>query len=62
MDRCDRCCAAPVAEWWKAELRRRLQFCGHHDREHSPALEVRGWLRLSRLDPNADTLTRQATP
>lgn len=38
---CDRCGAVGKARWTNAELD--LIFCGHHDRENTPALVGQGF-------------------
>jgi Zn ribbon nucleic-acid-binding protein len=59
--RCDRCSAASVAEWWKAEGQRLLELCGHHDRENDAALVAAGWARYEHLDDHADTTKHAKT-
>lgn len=54
MGSCDRCCQNAVHEWWNPNGRSRLAMCGHHSREHGPALTAQGFTALPVLDATAD--------
>jgi hypothetical protein len=53
------CPAVHAVQWWKAEGRRLVRLCGHHSREHGPALVAAGYLAMGRLDAGADVLVDQ---
>ena len=52
--RADCCIARTVTIWWRSETKAEIAMCGHHSRQHGPALTAAGYIEIPVLGAEAD--------